>query len=103
MFDMEPLGKTAWRVCIRSCVRAIGNIKIFPNPVKDKLSISNIINSNLRSIEIFTVLGKLNRTYLVKNNVNNLEIDVSNLTSGIYLLKLNNEDGNSKTQKLIVQ
>ncbi len=84
-------------------LNTIGNIKIFPNPVKDKLSISNIINSNLRSIEIFTVLGKLNRTYLVKNNVNNLEIDVSNLTSGIYLLKLNNEDGNSKTQKLIVQ
>lgn len=78
-------------------------ITIFPNPVTDQLILTNIINSNLKSIEIYTVLGKLNRNLLIKNNVNNLKVDVSNLTSGIYLLKLNNEEGNSKTQKLIVQ
>jgi len=83
--------------------RTIEKITVFPNPVTDKLSLTNIQNSNLKSIEIYNVLGKLDRTVFVKNNVNTLDVDVSNLTSGIYLLKLNNEEGNSKIQKLIVQ
>lgn len=79
------------------------NIKIFPNPTTDKFTISNIKNTNLERIEIYTILGKLSKSILVKNTVNNLEVNVSNLTSGIYLLKLKNEEGSDKTQKLIVR
>ncbi|TBN04731.1 T9SS type A sorting domain-containing protein [Hyunsoonleella flava] len=81
----------------------IENIRVFPNPASDKITISNIQNTRLKNIEIFSILGKLNHRFLVENNYNKIDLNISNLTSGIYLLKLNNEDGNSKTQKLIVR
>ncbi|GAL66671.1 T9SS type A sorting domain-containing protein [Jejuia pallidilutea] len=79
------------------------NIEVFPNPTTDKFTISNIRNTNLKRIEIYSLLGKLSKTIIVNNTTNNLEVDVSNLTSGIYLLKLKNEEDSSKTQKLIVR
>ncbi|MFS4482621.1 spondin domain-containing protein [Hyunsoonleella sp. 2307UL5-6] len=84
-------------------LNTLEGISIFPNPVTDKLTISNLNNINLESIEIFTVLGNLNRKILIKDVITTIQVDTSNLTSGIYLLKLNNEAGDSKTQKLIVQ
>lgn len=86
-----------------SVSEAIENIRVFPNPASGKISISNIEDANLKSIEIFSVIGKLSSRVFVENNSKSLNMDISNLTSGIYLLKLNNEEGNSKTQKLIVQ
>ena len=79
------------------------NITVFPNPVNDILTLKNIASAKLKSVQIFNILGELSKTLLVRRNIGNLEVDVSNLTSGIYLLKLNNEAGHSKTQKLIVE
>ncbi|GGD02899.1 hypothetical protein GCM10011368_00880 [Hyunsoonleella pacifica] len=81
----------------------ISSIKVYPNPTSGKITISNIQNTNLKSVEIFSILGKLKQHLFVENTAKNLDLDISNLTSGIYLLKLNNEDGNNKTQKLIVK
>lgn len=84
-------------------VESFGNVKIHPNPTSGKITISNIQNTNIKRVEIFSILGKLKQDYFIEKKVKHLDLDVSNLTSGIYLLKLNNEDGNSKTQKLIVR
>ncbi len=84
-------------------VSKLSNIKIFPNPVKDKLLISNIENTGLKSIEIFNVLGKLSQSISIKSNAPSLDINVSNLKSGIYLLKLNTIDGVSYTKKLMIK
>lgn len=82
---------------------AIENIKIYPNPTKGNLSISNIQNASLKSIEIYTVLGKLARELRVENGISQLNIDASNLSKGLYLLKLNASGGKTKTQKLIIE
>ncbi|WP_203257295.1 T9SS type A sorting domain-containing protein [Hyunsoonleella ulvae] len=84
-------------------VESFGNVKIHPNPTSGKITISNIQNTNIKRVEIFSILGKLKQDYFIEKKVKHLDLDVSNLTSGIYLLKLNNEDGNAKTQKLIVR
>lgn len=84
-------------------VESFGNLKIHPNPTSGKITISNIQNTNIKRIKIFSILGKLEQDYFIEKKVKHLDLNVSNLTSGIYLLKLNNEDGNTKTQKLIVQ
>lgn len=81
----------------------IENVKVFPNPASDEITISNIQNTSLKSVELYSVIGKLNTRILVENNIKNLDVNISNLTSGIYLLKLNNEEGSSKIQKLIVR
>ncbi|MCA0133081.1 FG-GAP-like repeat-containing protein [Winogradskyella alexanderae] len=62
--------------------------KIFPNPVSDYL----IINSELlpSEIQIFNPLGEV--ILKLKPNINHESIDVSELTKGLYILKLVSED-----------
>ena len=65
---------------------------IFPNPVKDILSISGI--ENITSIKVYSIQGKLEKE--VKNSD---QIDLSNLSTGIYLIKVDN--GNTYLKKVI--
>lgn len=65
---------------------------IFPNPVKDILSISGI--ENIISIKVYSIKGKLE-----KEVINNDQVDFSNLSSGIYLIKVDN--GNTYLKRVI--
>ena len=62
-------------------------LNIYPNPVKDKLQIrlNNNFNAETKNIELFSLLG--DRVLLKTFTKSNTEIDVSSLSSGIYLLK----------------
>ena len=57
-------------------------IKYYPNPVKDILTISS--NEKISSISIFSVAGQL-----IKTNKDASTIDMSGLSTGIYLIKSN--------------
>lgn len=65
-------------------------IKLYPNPVKDVLQIQNINNVNIKKIEVYNLLGK--RLQLIKNPIN--KINISNLSEGVYLLKIDTAKGN---------
>ncbi len=65
-----------------SDVKADSKIQIFPNPVADVIHISGIDNG--QSVQIYNMAGQL-----VKSEVFDQKINVSQLTSGIYLLKIN--------------
>ncbi|MEC4004101.1 T9SS type A sorting domain-containing protein [Flavobacterium sp. SUN052] len=75
---------------------ALNDLKYFPNPVKNSLSISN--SSLIDKIEISTIIGQ----NIFSKTVNNLqtEIDLSDLSNGVYFLKINSE-GQEKTIKII--
>lgn len=63
-------------------------INLYPNPVKDVLHI-NSLNFYLSKIEIYDNLGRI-----VINELNSTnEINLSNLTSGVYLVNLINKNG----------
>ncbi|WP_299673318.1 T9SS type A sorting domain-containing protein [uncultured Tenacibaculum sp.] len=70
------------------------NITIYPNPAKNKLKIQSDININ--SIKLYNSLGKEIGLY---NNSD--EIDVSNLSHGMYLLVVKTEK--SKTYKRFIK
>lgn len=79
------------------------NLKLFPNPSKGNITILGDSVSNLKSIQIYNILGsKVKDFSFIKTN-NNFEINLSDLTKGVYLVKLNDQKGNSKTQKLVLQ
>lgn len=61
--------------------------KIFPNPVENTLNI-NSDNSEEKAITIFTTSGQLIKT--LKTTDENLSIDVSQLSTGTYILNINN-------------
>lgn len=58
-------------------------ISMYPNPVSNRLQIS--ANGNIERAEVYNTLGK--KVLEVEINKNLENIDVSNLSSGVYLLK----------------
>ena len=70
------------------------SIHLFPNPVKDILSIKS--PSILKKLEVFNVLGQ---KVMGRENTNSL--NVTKLNSGAYILKTMNENGAVSTKKFI--
>ena len=73
-------------------------IQVMPNPAKDLVKIS--AKSAISSIEVTSMTGQLISKQLVQGN--NAEMNVSNLTSGTYFIKVNTEN-NSGIYKLIIE
>ena len=71
----------------------LNDFKVYPNPVKNLLLISNKNNSKIQSAEISNMLGQT-----FQMSINNNNIDVSDLKSGSYMLKIISEKGTSNTK-----
>ena len=65
------------------------SFNIFPNPSKNYVEISSL-ETPISMVQVFDITGKLIRTnnYSAEVNVN---FNISNLKTGIYLLKINNQ------------
>lgn len=72
------------------------HLNFFPNPVKNSLTISN--TSTIDEVEITSILGQK----MIVKSVNDLqtEIDLSELSNGIYFVKITSE-GQEKTVKIV--
>ena len=66
------------------------NCNIYPNPVNDRLYIETL---TLTQIEIYDVFGRRQVTE-TPSHQGNVAIDVEDLKSGIYFVKINTEKGN---------
>ena len=75
------------------------NFSIYPNPTSNIITVSSIDNS-ISTIEIYNILGK-EILKINTNNSNQLEVDLSNLSSGIYLFKIVDSSGKSTLKKVI--
>lgn len=72
-------------------------VKIFPNPSSNILFIDNI-EKQIQKIEIFDLQGRMIKT--INENSDKYQIDISNLLSTTYLIKLSTETG-SETVRFI--
>lgn len=72
-----------------------GEIKIYPNPVKENLHIET--NSKITRIELFNIVGQK------LEELNNKEkfFNLSNQSKGVYILKIQMENGKMETKKII--
>ena len=74
---------------------ATNEVGVFPNPVQDELTISN---EETMQYELFTILGaKIQAGSLAVHG----QVDCSSLAKGLYLLKLNKDNGESKVVKVV--
>jgi alpha-tubulin suppressor-like RCC1 family protein len=80
------------------------NIKnTFPNPVKDNLYITNNESLQLENnIEIYDLQGRLIYQTRATIDNNNLVINMSNLTSGLYFIQLKSKIGGKKIRTIKV-
>lgn len=77
------------------------SISIYPNPTKDLLNVRTEGSGAISSVKIIDLNG---REVLVKtfNGVNDAQINVSDLTSGMYLINITSENGTT-TKKFLKQ
>ena len=75
----------------------LANLSIYPNPVSDKLNIN--YKENISNLTVYDLSGRSVKS-LTTNNSNN-SIDVSDLKSGTYLLRIETENKNVSTVKFI--
>ena len=68
---------------------------IYPNPTTDSFSIE--MENDLKSVEIYSLQGQKVMTSFDKN------VNISNLSNGMYLVRIEDKNNNVNTQKLIVK
>ncbi len=70
-------------------------VNVYPNPVKDILNIKS--DNKLESVDVFSLNGQ--KLMTTQQN----KIDVSKLSSGVYIIKTTDKKGSVETQKIIKQ
>ncbi|MCU0441883.1 MAG: DUF5011 domain-containing protein, partial [Bacteroidia bacterium] len=77
-----------------------GKFRLFPNPTKDRVTIT--ANTNI-GIETYTVLDVLGRIVLQANPTDSTQttIDLGQLQNGIYMVVLRDKEGKEATQKVV--
>ncbi|HRN99427.1 MAG TPA: T9SS type A sorting domain-containing protein, partial [Flavobacterium sp.] len=94
--EAEPFSIGAYDSSLSSPSFDASGLRAYPNPVRDILNISYTMT--IDSVEIFNLLGQ--RVSVKAVNQNALELNVSNLPSGTYLVKVNAQGG-SETLKVL--
>ena len=74
---------------------SLNDFTMYPNPATSILNISS--REKIISVEIYSIVGK---RVLVSQHT---QVDVSHLTSGIYLVKITTNDNKVGTKKLVKQ
>lgn len=77
----------------------IKGFSIYPNPVNDGILRINTFENAEKNIQIFDLTGK---QVLFRQAVKSRHISVSNLDSGVYILKVS-ERGKIATRKLVIK
>lgn len=79
----------------------IEGLNIYPNPAKaDRIYITTAKPGVTKEVEVFDMLPK--KVMQVTLNGGNKELNISNLTRGIYMIKIKEGDATA-TRKLVVE
>lgn len=65
---------------------------ISPNPASDFVTISNSENLKIKNVELFDLNGRIIKSAKF-NDLVNIEINLASFSKGMYLLKIDTENG----------
>lgn len=94
--ETEPFAIGAYDTALSTPSFDANDLRAYPNPVSNVLNLS--YSTNIESVEVFNLLGQQVAAKSV--NAPSYELNVSDLPSGTYLVKVNAEGG-SKTVKVL--
>jgi thiol-disulfide isomerase/thioredoxin len=101
--DFDPFftshGITPFSVGI-SDITTDNNFSIFPSPAKDQISLS-VNGKKLSSIRIFNILGNVVMNKNLSDSQQSENLDISNLTSGIYYAEVKVNNANFIIKKFV--
>ncbi|MDT7831750.1 T9SS type A sorting domain-containing protein [Flavobacteriaceae bacterium S356] len=76
--------------------------QVYPVPTESMLNIKTVYQEKI-TLQLFSLTGKMLRKKQVSNHNGLLEMDIRNLTNGIYILKGISENGQEVFQKKIIR
>ncbi|XZF12849.1 T9SS type A sorting domain-containing protein [Chitinophagaceae bacterium MMS25-I14] len=77
-----------WATGVNNISKSLDDVELFPNPAHGTLNINYDPNAGIRSISVYNLIGKAIGTYRVSGNNNNASIDISDVPSGVYFVRL---------------
>jgi len=98
MVDLD--GTFAYSVIKSVLNKEENNLKIFPNPVTDRLFIESNYLTKITSVQINDIQGK--QVIALTNNIRN-GIVISSLSPGSYIVIIQQEDGSKSSKRFFVQ
>jgi hypothetical protein len=81
-------------------MQSIKNMAVYPNPTNGKLAVFLAENASGSTVEVFDAMGRVIKSAFVQN-VLRTDFDISALTNGVYVVKVQSK-GNTYTERIIL-
>ena len=89
--------------CGNTRVIASEEMKVYPNPASNVLHVDYRLADNTSAqLAIVDMYGRMISVQTVTYDVSNLSIDTQNLSNGMYLIRIENENGETQTQRFVI-
>ena len=86
------LSKTINTVGVNQITNVQNDILLYPNPAVNEVNVVYDDASDIRNIVVYSIIGKVMAVYKVNGNSANMNLE--NIPSGIYFMRLYNGSGN---------
>jgi hypothetical protein len=80
---------------------ANSNVSIYPNPSKGLFTVASKGNASIAAIQAIDVMGKT--VYTKTTQSNSLEVDLTQMNKGLYMVIIKDENGNEFSSKVVVE
>ena len=71
----------------------ITGVTVYPNPSDGRSTMEWESNLEVSRVELYNFNGQRMQTYMIPKDQHDLQLDIPNLTNGVYLFVLKNEQG----------
>lgn len=113
VYDRNNPSDSASVVIVYNIIRTVGvneiskinyDLNVGPNPAKDQINITYNIkeNFNQQQLEVYNLLGNLVKVENLVNKSGQMNLNVSDLSSGIYFYSLRLDGISTESQKLVI-
>lgn len=82
---------------------AKANLNIYPNPATNQFSITFEKNIKNGFLEIFSVDGRCVKSLMLLNNQSLVDVNINDLTNGIYYVKVSSESGEIIGKLMVIE
>jgi parallel beta-helix repeat protein len=72
------------------------NFKLYPNPTENVLNIEIPMDFDFQTLQVYNLLGQLATIKIQKQDTNVLQVQVANLSSGVYWVEIKGRKGSLK-------